>query len=142
VRDLGTKNGTWIGEARAPSDRDVVWKPVRMMKIGRTVLALEEPLCDTLASIEAVPDEALAPEDVAAPPPAPHQGDASSETSTGGFVPLEGGPSAALAAIPDANAAAGPRRRSGWSATDILVMAAALGVLGLSLAGLVWLLRG
>ena len=34
------------------------------------------------------------------------------------------------------------RRGAGWSVTDAIVMGAALCVLALSLAGLVWLLRG
>jgi len=143
VRDLGTKNGTWIGDARAPGDREVVWKPVHVMKIGRTVLALEEPLGDALANIEAVPDEALAPEDITAPPPADRAtAGAPSQAASGAFEPLQGAGPAALDAIPDADAPPAAPRRSGWSAADMLVMAAALGVLGLSIAGLVWLLRG
>jgi hypothetical protein len=114
-----------------------------MMKVGRTVLALEEPLGDALAHIEAVPDEALPSEDIATPPPEdPAPGGVPGHGASADFVPPEGGPSASLAAVPAASAPAGGRRRSGWSATDVFVMAAALAVLALSLAGLVWLLRG
>jgi pSer/pThr/pTyr-binding forkhead associated (FHA) protein len=143
VRDLGTKNGTWMGDARAPLDRDVLWRPAYMMKVGRTVLALEEPLGDALAHIEAVPDEALPSEDIATPPPEdPAPGGVPGHGASADFVPPEGGPSASLAAVPAASAPVEGRRRSGWSATDVFVMAAALAVLALSLAGLVWLLRG
>jgi pSer/pThr/pTyr-binding forkhead associated (FHA) protein len=141
VRDLGTKNGTWIGDARAPAERDVVWKPAHMMKIGRTVLALEEPLGDALANIEAVPDEPLSSEEVAMPSPET-AGETSSDIASAAPPPLEGGPDASLVAVPVGGAPGEGRRRSGWSATDVLVMTAALAVLGLSLAGLVWLLRG
>ncbi len=34
-----------------------------------------------------------------------------------------------------------PRKRARWSGVDLLVFAVALSVLGLSVAGLVWLLR-
>jgi hypothetical protein len=34
------------------------------------------------------------------------------------------------------------RPRSGWTAGDFMVMAAAIGIIALSIAGLVWLLRG
>jgi len=134
VRDMGTKNGTWIGDTRAPADGDVVWKPIHMMKIGRTVLAIEEPLAEALASIEAVADEALSPEEAGAPPSEPKAEGTS-------FEPPDVGPSGALAAVPAARVRT-ERRRTGWSATDMLVMAAALAILALSLAGLVWLLRG
>jgi len=120
---------------RAPADGDVVWKPAQMMKIGRTVLAIEEPLAEALASIEAVADEALSPEEAGAPPSEPRAAEGTS------FQPADVAPSGALAAAP----AAGVKtegRRAGWSAADMLVMAAALAILALSLAGLVWLLRG
>ena len=45
-----------------------------------------------------------------------------------------------MAAIPAAPPAL-RKKRPGWSATDLTVMAAAVGVLALSIAGLVWLLR-
>jgi len=143
VRDLGTKNGTWIGDARVPADRDVVWKPAHMVKLGRTVLALEEPLGEALANIEAAPDEAMGPGDVVAPPPPADPGQTDSPPSAGGGLdPPPGGPEVDVTAVPGPTATPAPRRRTGWSATDVLVMAAALGVLALSLAGLVWLLRG
>lgn len=144
VRDLGTKNGTWIGDARAPADGDIVWKPVHMIRIGRTVLALEEPLGDALANIEAVPDEALPPnEDVVPLQAEVALGDPSRQLSQHGSLDaLDGRPAARLAALPGPDATSATGRRSGWSAADVLVMTAALGVLALSLAGLVWLLRG
>jgi len=135
VRDLDAKNGTWLGEARVAQDRDVPWKPGTVLQIGHTAIALQEPVGETLAEIEAAPDEPLAPEDPVAPPP--------------GAPPPEprvldpSPPSAApLAAVPEAPARASPRARSGWTPTDLMVMAAAIGVLALSIAGLYWLLRG
>jgi pSer/pThr/pTyr-binding forkhead associated (FHA) protein len=135
VRDLGTKNGTWIAETRLAEGRETVWRPTQMMRIGRTVLALEEPVNDALAEIESAPDEPFAPADAIEAgindPPKP--------ATTG--APTNAHP-ATHVDHRDARrepGAAGPTRR--WSLIDVIVMAAALGVLALSLAGLVWLLR-
>jgi hypothetical protein len=110
-----------------------------MIKLGRTVLALQEPVADALAEIEGAADEVLPPdedpspptplsEDVEGEPPAPAAAD-----------PLPGpGAVAAVVRAPSVRPAAAPR----WSGADRLVMAAAVGLLALSLAGLVWLLRG
>jgi pSer/pThr/pTyr-binding forkhead associated (FHA) protein len=140
VRDLGAKNGTWIGDARAPEDREVPWRPVHMVKIGRTVLALEEPVGDALAAIESAADEPLPPDGRIAPPPAPEAPPAASvppPDSSARAVP--GTPVSVPAPRAPVLVAASASR---WSATDRLVMAAAVGLLALSLAGLVWLLRG
>jgi pSer/pThr/pTyr-binding forkhead associated (FHA) protein len=135
VEDLGAKNGTWIGETRAPAERAVPWRPTAMIKIGRTVLALEEPVGDALARIENAPDRPLPP-DLAQPPPAP------SSPPSRPSAPAAAPPGSASGVAPVASApkAAPPAVR--WSASDRLVMAAAVGLLILSLAGLVWLLRG
>ncbi len=136
VRDLGTKNGTWVGETFAPPDQDVLWRPPHMMRIGRTVLALLVPLTDALFVIEGAPDETLDPTSIPAPPvdpeavPRPSADRAPHDASPGH------GQSTRL------SPAVQETRREGWSATDALVMGAALCVLALSLAGLVWLLRG
>lgn len=135
VRDLGAKNGTWLGETPVPSDREVSWRTTQLLRIGRTIVAVEEPLGDALARIESAPDEAIpaheeAPTPPGATPPAELR------------KPLEAEPSSAapMAAIPAAPPAL-RKKRPGWSATDLTVMAAAVGVLALSIAGLVWLLR-
>jgi pSer/pThr/pTyr-binding forkhead associated (FHA) protein len=133
VRDLGAKNGTWIAEARLTEGRDTVWRPAQMMRIGRTVIALEEPVNDALAEIESAADEPFAPEDAIEAgmndPPKP--------IATPPVISSSERP--ACQVDQREPSAAGQARR--WSALDVVVMAAALGVLGLSLAGLVWLLR-
>ena len=70
LRDLDTKNGTWLGQTRVAQDRDVPWKPGHVLQIGHTTIALQEPVGETLAEIEAAPDEVLPPGAVVAPPPA------------------------------------------------------------------------
>jgi pSer/pThr/pTyr-binding forkhead associated (FHA) protein len=146
VRDLGAKNGTWIGGVRLPPGGEATWRPVQMMRLGRTVLALVEPLGDLLAEIESAPDEPLPADAPVAPPPAaapPATAEVQSPNPAGTDVAPTAAP---LASVPAAGDGAGDdkgrRPRAVWSATDIVVVTAALGVLALSIAGLVWLLRG
>ncbi|MBV9947387.1 MAG: FHA domain-containing protein [Myxococcales bacterium] len=151
LEDLGAKNGTWVGGTRAEKGAVMAWKPSRMVRLGRTVLAFEDPTAEALARIEGSPDEALAP--AAAPPPPgapapPPPVPQAAEPSGASSDRVEGAqatpaPLASLVALGEAEAPrpARPRRRLGWSLVDLLVMGAALCVLLLSIAGLVWLLR-
>lgn len=123
VRDLGGKNGTWLGETPTSATADAMWRPTQMMRIGRTVLALEEPLGEFLSSIEGAPDERLPPGE---PPTVP----ASDTAASSPVLPS-----------PEAKTPSPRSRRSPLSVTDLIVILAALGVLALSLAALVWLLR-
>jgi pSer/pThr/pTyr-binding forkhead associated (FHA) protein len=133
LRDLGAKNGTWLGESRVAELAEVTWRTTQMVRIGRTVLALREPVGDALASIEQAPDEAIAPEEPIAAAPAPLPAS----------VPPPAEPTSATPGVMLPRAAHPPRARRGtWSVVDLAVMAAAVGVLALSIAGLVWLLRG
>jgi len=136
VRDLGSKNGTWLGEASLSADREAVWRPALMVRIGRTVLALEEPVGETLARIEDAPDEPMPAFESVPSPPTPARA-AEPPTSV-----TRGAPSAApMAVVPQRAESPSRRSPSGWSAADRLVIAAAIGVLALSIACLVWLLR-
>ena len=105
-----------------------------MVRIGRTVLALDEPVSDALARIERPPTSRIPAEEQARRAPPSHRGSApvgvrARERGPGRGVPRRRRRRAG------ARAAAGAR-------VDLVVMAAAVGVLALSLAGLVWLLRG
>jgi pSer/pThr/pTyr-binding forkhead associated (FHA) protein len=152
VCDLGSKNGTWLGERRLPPSRDVPWKSSAMLKIGRTVLALTEPLTAALAQLETMPDEPVAEEDAPAPPPPSLLQPPSSNlpASTGPASAKEAAPprsmgaagAAPIAAPPQAAPPAPAKRKSGWTATDFAVVVAAVAIIALSLAGLAWLLKG
>jgi pSer/pThr/pTyr-binding forkhead associated (FHA) protein len=131
VRDLGAKNGTWLGEGRVPVDRETVWRAAQMMRVGRSVFALEEPVGEALARIERAPDEVLASE-----PVAPAVG------SVTAVALVERGEAPVVALQTDGVPAQPKVRRAGLSLTDSLVVATAVGVLAASIAGLVWLLRG
>jgi pSer/pThr/pTyr-binding forkhead associated (FHA) protein len=144
VRDLGSKNGVFLGDTRVHPGRDVAWKPSLMLRLAGTVLALEEPVAVALADLEAGDDELLAEDDVpavpppsvvAAPGPAPDGGAADAPTTAAAPAPIAQIDRSSVT-VP------GPaRRRGGWSATDITVISAALLVLAASVAGLYWLLR-
>jgi hypothetical protein len=109
------------------------------MRLAGTVLALEEPVAVALAELEAGDDEPLAEADVPAVPLA----SSAPRSSHGLDAPPPDAAPAPIAQIDRSSTTVpGPaRRRSGWSATDITVIAAALVVLGSSVGGLYWLLR-
>ena len=140
VLDQGAKNGTFVGDVRVPADRPVQWRPANMIRIGRTVLALEEPLTHALAEIEQAPDEALRADDDVSPPADPLAATSSAESAGG----VSAAPASAAPVQPTAPSSTAKhlKERGRWSVADLLVMAAAVSVLALSLAGLVWLLRG
>jgi pSer/pThr/pTyr-binding forkhead associated (FHA) protein len=147
ARDLGSKNGALLGDARLVQGRDTPWKNNFMLRIAHTVLALEEPVALALGALEDAPDEPIQDEDVL-PEPAPKsvkpetEANADAPPATDGVVPSVAGNAAPIAEEPSRTAAAPVRRRSGWSATDVAVVLAALLVIALSVAGLVWLLKG
>jgi pSer/pThr/pTyr-binding forkhead associated (FHA) protein len=138
VRDLGSKNGTWLGEARLPAERDVPWRSPATLRIGTTTMALDEPAALALAELEAVDDEPMVPSEV---PEAPTPSESRAAPQRPSIPPPSTLDDAAAilraprASIPPANGA------GSWSTADLAVMLAALSILALSVAGLVWLLR-
>ena len=159
LRDLDSRNGVFLGELRLTPDRDVVWRAPTMARIGLTVLALDEPVSNALADLEAAEDEAMRDDDV---PPLPASLGApsalpSAGTSTGSSkvphtpTPADDAPSSQMSqggAAPTVEVAADTadmprvsRRKRGWTMTDFLVATLAIAVIGASIAGLVWVLR-
>ena len=158
LRDLGSRNGVYLGDQRLTAERDVVWRAPTMARIGITVLALDEPVSAALAELEAAADEAMRDEDIPplpadpAPPPAPVSAThpPSKRAATSSPPPSSDPPPSAFeGAAPIAEVASDTstmtRTRSsgkkGWTMTDVLVVTLALGVIGASIAGLVWVLR-
>lgn len=139
VRDMGSKNGVTLGQSRMPPARDLVWRAGTFVRIGKTALTLDEPAAAALAELEEAEDEAMAADEVP-PMPSPsgtHVPLAPAGTNTGG-APIADFANASKPSVPVP--ARMPKHR--WSATDLAVVFAALAVMGLSIAGLVWLLRG
>jgi pSer/pThr/pTyr-binding forkhead associated (FHA) protein len=148
IRDMGSRNGVFLGDSRIAADRDVVWKSHTMARIARSVLALEEPVAAALAQIEAAGDERIA--EGAAPPPPPSIHGAKPEPPPPPPPPapeeeppksrmeqMGGAPIAEIAEQPIART---PKRRA-WTITDVFVITLAVAVIGASIAGLVWVLR-
>jgi pSer/pThr/pTyr-binding forkhead associated (FHA) protein len=122
IRDLGAKNGTWLAGARLPAAHTAIWKASQSVRLGRTLLLLEEPLGQMLAEFESAPDEVLAE-----PPPPPQA------------APAAPAPASVDRPPPAPRPKAPPAPR--WTWADLFVMGAALAILVASLAGLAWLLR-
>lgn len=161
LRDLGSRNGVYLGESKLAPDRDIVWRAPTMARIGITVLALDEPVSAALAELEAAADEAMREDDIPASPvrepePAPEPAStaapaSSSSRSRGpssGRGPASATPGSLAGTAPIAEIPADTsqmtrvaRPRKGWTMTDVLVVTLAVGVIAASLAGLVWVLR-
>jgi pSer/pThr/pTyr-binding forkhead associated (FHA) protein len=150
LRDLGSRNGVYLGESRLTPERDVVWRAPTMARIGITVLALDEPVGAALAELEAAADEAMREEDIPPPPMPTPMPEAVAPVHAPASGAAASGPAsvAGTGAAPIAEIAADtsemsrvPRAKRGWTMTDLLVVTLALGVIAASLAGLVWVLR-
>jgi len=142
LRDLGSRNGTRVGEDFATVDRDTVLRPGASFEIGEDVFVYEHPAVEALREIEGAEDEAIEPEAAMGEPPK------SSVESTP--PPPEPAPTPGPAAAPTpALRPAYPRnvrRRAAskgpeWGKTDVLIVLLALAVLSLSAVGLFWLFR-
>lgn len=147
VRDL---SGASLDGAPLPQGADVAFRPGQVLALGRTEIACEHPAVEALAELERSPDEPVRPGEVFDPPEVPGAPDAD-EPEEGEEPPASEAPpeSEASAAGPAAPASARVARRArqepaapagGWGLTDAAVVLVALGVLGLSIAGLAWLL--
>jgi pSer/pThr/pTyr-binding forkhead associated (FHA) protein len=142
ARDLGAKNGTWLGETRIAPNGEAAWRPAQMAQIGRTVLALEEPVSLALARLESAADEPMSEAEAVAPPPPPSIHEAplpATQASPGAERESRGAAAVVAPPVPSPQPAA--RSRARWSAADLAVMGAAVGVLALSIACLIWLLK-
>lgn len=146
VRDLHSKNGAWLGSARVDSEEDVEWRSPTMLRMGRTVLALERPVHDALAQLEEAPDERLFEGDPLGPEASQSgaaDGAARERSPATASLPNEPAAVVPIAVIPVASspARAEAARWWRWSLFDVFVVLVSLTVLTLSLVVLVWLLR-
>lgn len=136
VRDLGSKNGSFLGGERLPSGKEVPWPAGVVLSVGTTELVHEDRVAQALAELESGQDERLRDDEPIDPPtgvPAP------STPAAGPRDPVAASPgsSAPIAAVPRGGRVRSGRRSLGL--VDLIVAIAALTVLGLSLFGL-WVL--
>ena len=115
-----------LGEQPISSNRDVPWRAALMVRVGTTVLALDEPLAQALGLAERAPDERLAEKDAPAPPPVPDQ---------------VGVRQAPIAHVERALATASTTRRSRLRLADVLIVGSALAIIALSIVALIWVLK-
>ena len=151
LRDLGSRNGVYLGDQKLTPDRDTVWRAATMVRIGVSVLALEEPVSTVLAELEAAADEHMAEADVPPePPPSAAAAPAEPAPSAAEPPPASSAPASRAQEVADAPIAEllqeppvlPPRpRKRGWTPTDFLVVTLAVTVIAASIAGLVWVLK-
>jgi pSer/pThr/pTyr-binding forkhead associated (FHA) protein len=136
VRDLGSKNGSLLGAKKLDPNRDTPWLPGQKLELGKTVLALSDPLLDALRELETSADEPMRPDESVDPPrgiAAPEPMPARRGSEPAGAAPLVEVPKRASVPVKRE-----PRR---VGVADLLVGLLALVVLALSLVGLAWVLR-
>ncbi len=131
LRDLGSKNGARLGDGRLPPGRDIPWRSGVLLMIGTSTMQLEEPAATALAELEAAEDEPMSPGD-ALPPPGT---EAPAEK-----VSRKSGSGDRLSVKPPPIRSAPPKEHV-WTAADVAVVLTAVVLLGLSIAGLFWLLK-
>ncbi|MFO0734378.1 MAG: FHA domain-containing protein [Labilithrix sp.] len=147
ITDLQSSNGVRLGEQRLTPDRDTVWRAATMVRIGQSVLALEEPVGNMLADLAALPDEKL-PAAEEPPPPSSIPSSLRPASAAPPATPPPAEPTAAapIAEVPKTDSRSETtvvRRKSKrtWGTVDYAVVGVAIVIIGASLAGLVWVLR-
>jgi pSer/pThr/pTyr-binding forkhead associated (FHA) protein len=136
VRDLGSKNGSYLDGQRLESGKEVAWPLEKVLTLGQSELVYEDPVRAALHELERGEDERMRPDDDVAPPTgmaseAPQSAAASQST------PGAAGSAAPIVEVPKRPAT--PRVRGRSRVFELLVGMIALAVLGVSLFGL-WLL--
>jgi pSer/pThr/pTyr-binding forkhead associated (FHA) protein len=134
VKDLGSKNGAELDGAPLKPNKETTWPRGKLVKLGNTELAFDDPVAEALAEIEAGSDEKMRDGDNIDPPTG-----APTSAAHPGALP-EGG-AAPIARVPQGKPAAAERREGGFRTADLVIAALALLVLAASLVGLLWLSR-
>jgi len=132
VRDLGSKNGSFLNGQRLESGKDVPWPAGAVLAIGASELCYEDPLRSALLQLEAAPDEHMRAEDPVDPPVG--------QPSQQAEAPVES--AAAPPRVPERAPSRPPRSTSnGLRPLDLLVALIAVSVFVMSLVGIWWLFR-
>ncbi len=138
VRDLNSKNGTRLDDHAVEPNVEVPWAADQQLWVGQNRLGHDDPVNEALAELERVADERMR-RDESVDPPKVAGGDTGTKGTAGKpAARSDSSRPAPIAALPKRKAARRPPK-VGWNFTDVLVALLALVVLGLSLAGLLWL---
>ncbi|HEY6081682.1 MAG TPA: FHA domain-containing protein [Polyangiaceae bacterium] len=133
VKDLGSKNGALLDGAPLAPNKDTAWPRGKLVTLGTTELAYEDPVADALLELEASGDEKMRESDSVDPP-------ASVAQKARPAPEPSAGTSAPIVDVPRAHSSA-PRRRGQFRTPDLLIAVLALVVLAASALGLWWLSR-
>jgi pSer/pThr/pTyr-binding forkhead associated (FHA) protein len=141
VRDLGSKNGSKLGGAPLPANKEQAWSKGLVLELGQNRLVYEDPVLAALIELERSADERMREDDSVDPPPvtSAEAGEPPAlqfDSSASARPAAEAGP---IAAVPARNRRATGGRRAEW--TDFVVALLALLVLAASVLGLLWLFR-
>jgi pSer/pThr/pTyr-binding forkhead associated (FHA) protein len=132
VKDLGSKNGAELDGVALVPHKETPWPRGKLLRLGGTTLAYDDPVAEALVEIEAGSDEKMRDADSVEPPTTTPAGPPSAVSAQAGAAPI--------ARIPQAGAGA-PRRQGGFRTADLVIALLAIVVLVASLVGLFWLSR-
>jgi len=137
IVDLGSKNGSKLGDKPLDSGQEIAWPRGESLIIGATRLVYEDPVGEALEQLERAADERIRDDEPIDPPTgvAPREPEA---TSTGVNAKSSGRRDAPVSPHPQRTERTDA---DGWTLADLVVAFLAVVVLGMSIAGLVWLMR-
>jgi pSer/pThr/pTyr-binding forkhead associated (FHA) protein len=132
VKDLGSKNGALLDGNPLPANKETIWPRGKLVTIGSTDLAFDDPIADALVELEASSDEKMRDADNVDPPTGVPESHAPGATARGTAAPI--------ARVPQAKSqeVSGQRR---FKTADLVIALLALAVLAASLIGIFWLSR-
>jgi pSer/pThr/pTyr-binding forkhead associated (FHA) protein len=136
ARDLGSPSGTLLNGAPLPQT-DTAWRPGQILTVAGVRLSCEHPAAEALAELSLCPDEPIRPGEVLDPPDLPESEQAKDPGAR--EAPTPPPPSADMTPAPPTSGRT-PDAPRGWGLTDAVVVLLALGVLALSIVGLLLLL--
>jgi S-DNA-T family DNA segregation ATPase FtsK/SpoIIIE len=134
VRDLGSKNGSSLGERKLLREEEAPWPRGESLRIGSSSLTYEDPVVDALAELERASDERVPESSVIAPPSGVKAPESPPRPGTSESARPPPPPRAVQRTVPT-----GSSRLTGL---DVLVILGSLVVLALSISALVWLMGG
>ncbi|HYP90604.1 MAG TPA: FHA domain-containing protein [Polyangiaceae bacterium] len=132
VKDLGSKNGALLDGHLLSANKETIWPRGKLVKLGATELAFEDPVAEALVEIEASGDEKMRDGDPVDPP--------AHDEPEPAALPAASGSDAPIARVPEKKAIA-RRPDGGFRTADLVIALLALAVLAASVIGIVWLSR-
>jgi pSer/pThr/pTyr-binding forkhead associated (FHA) protein len=149
VRDLGSKNGSRLGDRPLDAGKDTPWSAKIQLTAGGNRFVYSDPVAEALVELERAADERMREDDSVDPPNAEADAADAALARDESLEPpasepaVLGEPSQAppVARVPERAAKSAKPARRGWTPTDVVVAFIALVVLALSGLGLFWLFR-